>query len=543
MKRTRIAVGRAVVLLGVLFVTGCVKLDVIPANKFTDETYWTSEDKANSVVGMAYRQMFSSDFFMNNELLSDNVYNGYGTTSEKVISLGLADASNPRFANEFRDCYAGIKTCHTFLENVDRVESMLQELRDKRKAEIRFIRASLYLELTTWYGDVPHFTQDIDLATSKTLLRKPQAEIMAWIHQELDAVAAVLPSNTEYAAADNGRITRGAAIALNARAYLFENNWPKVAEYCDKLINGTAYGTYSLFNNYEQLFWVRNEYNPEIILSLQYVPEVRTWGNLQDFAPMSGNARLSLAGPTQELVDCYLMKNGSKWTESDPAYANRDPRMGATIAYDGSTWTDRAGVQYPIVIHPDGTVPAGRRSDKYIGQGTIQTSTGYYYRKFCDPAASSYTGGGWESNLNIPLIRYADVLLMYAEAKNELNEMTSTVWNQTIRPLRVRAGFDNTAAAMDMPGGGQAALREVIRNERRVELALEGLRIFDIRRWQIAETVLTQPRRGAKFDKSSGSYDYIQLPAGTFSRNRDYLWAIPRAERLINPNLTQNPGY
>jgi hypothetical protein len=535
--------GPVTILLMALLLNGCVKLDVVPTNKFTDETYWTTEDKANSVLNMAYRQLFTNDYFMLNEILSDNVYNGYGTTNEKVIALGLADASNARFTNEWRDCYGGIKTCHTFLANIDRVTTMNEELKKKRKAEIRFIRASLFLELTTWYGDVPHFTQDITLTESKTVSRKSHEEIMAWIHQELDEVAAVLPKREDYAAADNGRITNGAAIALNARAYLYESNWAKVAEYCDKLINGTTYGTYSLFANYEQLFWVKNEYNPEIILSLQFVPVNRTWGNLVDYAPMSANARLCLAAPTQELVNSYLMKNGRKWTTADPDYANRDPRMGATMVYDGATWIDRTGNAYPIVIHPDGTTPANKISDKYTGAGTAQTPTGYYYRKFCDPNPAAYTGGGWESNLNLPLIRFADVLLMYAEAKNELNEMNSTVWEQTIKKLRQRAGFDNTAEAMDLPGGDQTVLREVIHNERRVELALEGLRIFDIRRWKTAESVLTQERHGAKFDKSSGSYDYIKIPAGSFNRNRDYLWAVPRAERLLNSNLTQNEGY
>jgi hypothetical protein len=526
-----------------LFATGCVKLDVTPTNKFTDETYWTSEDKANSVLSMAYRQMFSSDYIFNNEILSDNVYNGYGTTNEKIIATGIADASNGRFESEYGNAYGGIKTCHTFLANIDRVSTMPADLRERRKAEIRFIRAMLYLQLTTWYGDVPHFATDITLEESKTLTRKPHAEIVAWIHKELDEVAAVLPSKEQYAAADNGRITKGAAVALNARAYLYDNDYAKVAEYTDKLINSSAFGSYSLFSNYEEMFWAKNEYNSEIMLSYEFVPDLRTWGNLVDFVPISAAARLCLAGPTQGLVDNYLMKNGKRWTPSDPDYANRDVRMGATIVYDGSTWTDRAGKTYPIVIHPDGVTPAGKTSDKYTGVGTAQTPTGYYYRKYADPNPSTYFGGGWESSLNLPIIRFADVLLMNAEAKNETGQMNSTVWDATIRKLRQRAGFDNTGEALNIPSADQATLREVIRNERRSELALEGLRIFDIRRWKTAEVVLTQPGRGAKFDKSSGTYDYIKLPAGNFSRNRDYLWAIPRKERLQNPNLTQNPGY
>ncbi|WP_129714066.1 RagB/SusD family nutrient uptake outer membrane protein [Pedobacter sp. SYP-B3415] len=543
MKKNLITYGK-VTLLGIgLFFTGCVKMDVVPTNKFTDETYWTSEDKANSVLNMAYRQMFSSDYIFANEILSDNVYNGYGATSEKLIATGVADASNARFQTDWRTSYEGIKTCHTFLANIDRVTAMSAEKREQRKAEIRFIRASLYLQLATWYGDVPHFTEDITLEQSKTITRKPQAEVLAWVHQELEAVSLILPSKEQYAAADNGRITKGAAIALNARAYLWENNWQKVVENCEKLISGTTFGAYDLFGNYEQLFWAQNEYNSEIILSSQYVLPLRVWGNLVDYVPISAGARLCLAGPTQGLVDSYLMKDGRKWTAADAPYANRDSRLNATIVYDGSRWRDRAGVEYTVVTHPEGTTAPGKPSDKYTGPGTAQTPTGYYYRKYADPTPGTYVAGDWNSSLNLPIIRFADVLLMYAEAKNELNQMNTAIWDQTIKRLRQRAGFDNVPAAMNLPAGSQADLREVIRNERRVELALEGLRVYDIRRWRTAETVLTQGYRGAKFDKSSGTYDYIKLPGGNFSRSRDYLWAIPRSERIQNPNLTQNPGY
>lgn len=524
-----------------LLLTGCVGLDVIPTNKFTDETYWTSETKALSVLSMGYRQMFGSDYYFNNEVLSDNLYVGYGTSNEKLIATGQADASNDRFRKEWEDCYGGIKTCHTFLANVDRVSSMDESLRERMKGEVRFIRAFLYLRMTTWYGAIPFFTEDITLEQAKTVARTPQATIMAWVHQELDEVAEILPEREEYAEKDRGRITSGAAVALNARAYLYENNWSEIKKYSAKLMNGD-YGQYDLFPSYEQLFWVANEYNNEIMLDMQYVPDLRGWGELVDRAPMSTEARLCGAGPTQGLVDSYLMKNGSKWTTSDPDYADRDPRLGATIAYDGSTWTDRSGKDYKIVIHPDGVTPEGKTSDKYTGQGSAQTPTGYYSRKLCDPSPAAYKTG-WESNINIPLIRYADVLLMHAEAVNELGEMDATAWNATIKRLRVRAGFDNTPKAVDFPDKSQADLREIIRNERRCELALEGLRVFDLRRWKTAEIVLREAPRGAKFDKSSGNYDYIKVTPGNFSKDRDYLWAIPRKELNLNHNLTQNPGY
>lgn len=533
--------GSALLLSVCLSLTGCVDLDVAPTNKYTDATYWTTESRASSVLNMAYRQMFTSDCYFNNEILSDNVYVGYGSKDEKFIAIGLADASTGRFSNEWNDCYGGIKTCHTFLANVHRVPEMDQKLRSRMESEIRFIRASLYLRMTTWYGDIPFFTEDITFEQSKTIPRTSQETVMTWIHEELNAISDSLPTRQQYAKEDRGRITSGAAIALNARAYLYENNWQGVKECCEKLLSG-KYGNYGLFPNYEQLFWYDNKYNEEMVLDLQFVPIVRTWGNLGVFAPMSTEASLCQAGPTQGLVDSYLMKNGEKWTANDPDYTDRDPRMGATIAYDGSSWIDREGKEYKINIHPEKESIPGKRSDKYSGQGSAQTPTGYYYRKLCDPNPKAYKSG-WESSLNLPLIRWADVLLMYAEAKFELGEMDKTVWDATIRPLRVRAGFDNTPKALDFPGVSTEAMREIVRNERRCELALEGLRIFDIRRWKTAEIVLKQAPRGAKFEKKVDTYEYIKLTPGNFSRDRDYLWPIPRRERNLNKNLTQNPGY
>ena len=135
-------------------------------------------------------------------------------------------------------------------------------------------------------------------------------------------------------------------------------------------------------------------------------------------------------------------------------------------------------------------------------------------------------------------MRYADVLLMYAEAKNELGQMDESIWNETIRALRERAGFTD-ADALNYPQG--ADLRQIIRRERRSELAIEGLRLFDIRRWGTIETVMNGNPHGAKF--AAGNTQYIQLDERKFDAERDYLFAIPQSQRDINKNLTQNPGY
>jgi hypothetical protein len=518
---------------------GCVDLDVTPTDEFTDETYWTSPEKAASLLNMAYRQMNNPGWVFRDERLSDNLYNSYGNDNVRVVSNGQANATNTLFNDVWKDCYAGVKTTHTFLENVDRVP-MDEKLRERMKAEARFIRAFLYFHLTNWYGDVPFFTQDIDLPTAKSISRTPQDEIVFWIHQELEEIAEILPAKEEYAAENRGRITSGAAVAFNARVALNFNEYPLVKEYAGKLVNGTEYGLYSLFPDYEELFHKANEYNDEIILDIQFVPEDRTWGEISTYVPFSlPNVQYTVASPTQDLVDSYLMKDGSEWEESKGAYVNRDPRMDMTIIHHNSTITQKDGTTYTVNVDPND--PNNGSNDR-IGREN-GTQTGYFYRKYYDPSPEAWTVGSWDCNINFVTLRYGDVLLMYAEAMNELGEMDAAVWDKTIKALRQRAGFDNTSLAMNFPSGGQDVLRSVIRNERRVELALEGTRIYDIRRWETAEVVLNEPYRGAKFDMSSGTLDYYSYDNGSFNENRDYLWAIPAEQRTINPNLGQNPGY
>lgn len=540
LKYSAIAAGAALLMLA-----SCNELDLTPTNKFTEDNYWTSPEKANMVLNMAYSQMTNNDYVFKTEALSDNLYEGRGSSSEKAISSGQADASNGRFSGEWKDCYAGIKTCHTFLENVDRVPNMDETLKTRMKAEARFIRAYLYFRLTTWYGDVPLFQKDLTLSESKSIARTPQAEVLAFVRSELDAVTEILPAKQAYADDDKGRITSGAAVALKARSYLYSNDWANVVTTCEKLINTETYGKYSLFSSYEGLFLPANEYNSEVILDLNYVPSLRTWGNYYDLAPLSVGARVNAMAPTQELVNDYLMLNGkdindpgSDYSETSP-YKNRDPRLTATVVYHEFPWKKPDGTTQTIYIKP-GTAPNQSAAvDEYKGQGTNSTATGYYMRKYYDPTSlASFTSG-----LNLILIRYADVLLMYSEAKNELGQMNETIWNSTIKALRTRAGFTDPGALVFDATATKASLQNTIRRERRVELALEGLRIYDLRRWKTAEIALNGYPHGAKYGDTSVDNGYIRLDKRTFNKDRDYLWAVPQSEKDLNPALSQNTGY
>lgn len=525
-------------IFGMLLFAGCVDLDVEPTDKYTDGNYWTSEANAASMLNTAYRQMNSPDWVFRDERLSDNLYNGYAGDGTKTIANGQATPSTNLFNDVWKDIYSGIKTTHTILGNIDRVD-MDENLKTRMKAEARFIRAFLYFQATNWYGNVPFFTEDIDEATARTISPTAQAEIVSWIHRELEEIAEILPTKEEYPEADRGRITAGAAVAMNARIALNFNEWAKVVTYTEKLIDSKDYGEYSLFPNYQELFFKANEYNPEIILDVQYVPEKRTWSNISVYVPFSlPSVQYTLACPTQDLVDTYLMKDGSKWDESKDAYAGRDPRLDMTIVRHGSVIEDKTGKKTTVNVDPND--PKNNTKNKLGRENGSQT--GYFFRKYYDPSQEAWTvGTSWNCNVNFVTLRYADVLLMYAEAKNELGEMDANVWNKTVKLIRQRAGFDNTPAAIDYPAGGD--LRQIIRDERRVELALEGSRIYDIRRWRIAEKVQNEPRRGAKFKLNKGVLEYYAYTENSFNKDRDYLWAIPRQQLVINPNLGQNPGY
>ncbi|MFC6095577.1 RagB/SusD family nutrient uptake outer membrane protein [Flavobacterium qiangtangense] len=522
------------------FAISCEDLDLAPENQFTDENYWTSVDKAQTLLNTAYSQMQNSQYFFYNEALSDNAVNSRGDNAGAAsIGGGLYDASLPRMKEEWNNRYAGIKSCNLILENIDRINGADPIVIARMKAEARFIRAFQHFQLTTWFGAIPLIASDPSLGEASTVSRTSHEEVVEFIVNELDEAVTDLPAS--YGASERGKITSAAAMTLKARVLLYEGRWSEVIETTDAIMAGT-FGTYSLFPSYEGIFLPQNEYNSEDILSLQYVPQFRMWGEFFDMAPISVGARLNALAPTQELVDSYLMLNGKKinesgsgYDENDP-YTARDPRLTATVVYHLYEWEQEDGTMRTIYIKP-GTSP-GEPTDEYVS-GSSSTSTGYYTRKYFDPQHTT----SLQSGLNLMLLRYADVLLMNAEAKIELGQFDATSWAATIGAVRSRAGFTDPAALNFDGSLSQDGLRQVLRNERRSEFAMEGLRIFDIRRWQIAETVLNGWAHGAKFGSSSIDNGYLRVNLRTFDPGKHYLWPVPRDERLINGNLSQNPGW
>lgn len=522
---------------------GCKKLDLAPTDRFSDLTFWTIDDNVYSALNNNYSLMYNSSLFFYNEALSDNAYSPSGDYN--LIASGNATAGTAKFQNDWAYYYSTIKSCNIFLANIDKNTTLSEGVKTRLKAETRFIRAFEQFNLTKWYGDVPLVDHDITPDEAKQIARSPKETVVQFVLSELEAIAAILPSKDQLPPNENGRITSGAALALEARVLLYQGDrMADVVKVCEKLMNDqSTYGQYSLTANYSDLFSnpAVNKNNSESMLSIQYVPAIRTWNELWDFVPRSVGGRVSSMAPTQELVDSYIMLNGkgindpgSGYDQSNP-YDNRDPRLTATVVYNGYKWVKPDGSVKTIYIKP-GSDPDPSAPDEYNPASQSSSPTGYYWRKYFDPSALA----NFVSGNNIHLIRYAEILLDYAEAKNSLGQMDQTVWDKTIRLIRQRAGFTDPAA-LDYPGNDD--MTNIIRRERRAEFAMESLRTDDIRRWKIAENVMNGYAHGARFGDPSVDNGYIRVQKRQFNPAKDYLWPIPASEISLDSKLTQNPGY
>lgn len=529
--------------VAVLAISGCKKLDIAPTDRFSDLTFWTVDVNVNNALNNNYSLLYNSSLYFEPEALSDNAYSPSGDLN--LIASGNATSLTGKFQGDWASYYRTIKSVNIFLQNVDQNKTLPAATIARMKAENQFMRAFALFNLTKWYGDVPLPDHDLTPEEAQVIPRSSKAVVNAFIVSQLESAIPNLPSKDQLSASENGRITKGAALALQMRTLLYEGNkTAEVIAVCEKLINNQqTYGSYSLAPNYSALFSdpATNKTNNESILSLQYVPTIRTWQNFWDFAPRTVGGRVSNMAPTQELVDDYVMLNGrgikeagSGYVESNP-YINRDPRLTATVVYDRYLWVNGNNTTKTIYIKP-GTDPVQPGLDEYSPGSQSASATGYYWRKYFDPSAlSSFVSGN-----NLHLFRYAEVLLTYAEAKNSLGQMDATVWAKTIGALRARAGFTD-AAALNYPGGD---LNNIIRRERRAEMAMEGLRVDDLRRWKLAEVTMNGFAHGAKFATDQNiDNGYIRTQQRKFNPQRDYLWAVPSSETSLNKNLTQNPGY
>lgn len=511
----------------------CVSLDTAPYDKVTDLTYWNEDEgAAYAALNSCYGCMYSLYELVESEGATDNAYYK-GLDKTQAIGNGSYDTDNGYVKSIWDHYYTGVRICNELLNNIDKVPALDAGLKARYIAEAKTLRAIFYYELYTKFGSIPYTETVLSVAESETIGRTDRATVVSNVIKDLtDAIGAnALPAS--YTGADRGRITAGAAKAVLAKVYLFEGDWANVKSVTDDIIGS---GTYSLFPSYSGLFEIENEYNSEIILDVEYSPSLREF-SMRDagFIPPSMGGYCSIA-PTQELVDSYIMlnglginENGSGYDANDP-YSNRDPRLAATIIYTGNSYHMADGSDLVI----DCTTPSSR--DAY-GTTSDVTPTGYYFKKWWDRSYRLTL----QSGLNAIVIRYADVLLMNAEACVELGQFSEDVWNRTIKPIRVRAGFTSDGA---LAYNASADMRELVRNERRCELAFEGARFKDIIRWKTAEKVLNGNVHGIYTGETVGTDNgFVIVEKRSFDPSKHYFWPIPQKDRDLNSNLDQNPNW
>ena len=418
---------------------------------------------------------------------------------------------------------------NNFLENIHRPE-MDDALRARLTAEVRFLRAWDYFWKVLFYGDVP-LVKEVLPITDANKPRNPKEEVIQFILDELTEITPQL--EIKYTGNDVGRVTRGAALTLKARMLLYNNQYADCLKACEEIMKLG----YSLFPNYRGLFRISNKNNQEIIMDVQYVENLYSNGTLGILPPASCGGWCSI-NPTQSLVDIYECIDGKTIEESplydpDQPYQNRDPRLSASILCPGDLYE---GKYYDPIDQND---PNG---DYYAPYG--RSKTGYLVRKYVDDL-SDYADM-WNTAMNAIVMRYAEVLLMYAECKVELGEIDASVYD-VLNELRSRAGMCEVDKTVYIT---QAKMRELVRRERRVELALEGLRWFDVCRWKIGEEVMPGQVYGCRLgtvDPVTGKLaltkERIKTEVRIFDPAKHYLWPIPQTTIDAASEIKQNPGY
>jgi hypothetical protein len=468
------------------------------------------------------------------------------------LGNGTATSNNGAAETAYIQCYKSIGRANFLLDHIDRAKADLSDKYYKQViAEARWVRAFNYFLLTELFGDVPLVTTSLTLEEAD-LARTSKTEVVSFILKELDEAAPDLPSTT---VGITGRATRVAAYALKARVALYNAQWQVAADAANA---ARALGKYGLYENYGNLFNYTGETCKEQIFSLQYMKGVITHSN-SNFLSSRLAGGVANEVPTQQMVDSYECTDGLTIDKSplfDPSkpFEHRDPRLAMSIALPGSVYYG-----YQFETHPDSlkvwnyNVTPAVRIPNTDATNVYATFTGYMWRKWTDIKDMK---DDQNCEGDIVLIRYAELLLTYAEAKIEANQIDESVY-KALDSIRLRVGMPVVPRAQT-----QAYMRSLVRRERKVELANEGQRLFDIRRWKIAEKVMVGPRYGRsrttwltaapQLDENS-TPDYSNVAnAGVmrvvenmvFNPDRDYLWPIPNTEIQTTKGLvTQNKNW
>ena len=553
MKKTILTMGLAAALCG----TSCSDvIDLNPGDRFSPATVWSSTTTVDSYVLGLYSIFSSSGEFYGtgspnltdaySDILKSGSWDQYNHSYNR--SLFQESAFNSTSAGAF-ECwsthYERIRRENEFLRDAPKYrEKFGEKWMDTRIAEVRFCRAYAYYLLCRVYGGVILRTE-VDGPEQNDKARSTEADCWDFIIEELKDLAPQLPQGNKTENGDNwddanyGRATQQAAYGLLSRVALFAERWDVAAqaardvEKCGGALDLTGYANVfngDLKSNKEILFGVDFEQD---VITHRYDAYVRPSG---DAKALGTSALYSVFFPTSELADSYEMADGTPFSwethGSDP-YTGREPRFYATILYNGASWMGRTIESY--VGGADGF-------KEYENSKSANTTvTGYYLRKYLKDGDKSWITA--YSAQTCILIRYAEVLLNKAEALAELSwDQNSVEALQALNDVRGRVGLPSRQTA------SKEEFMEFVRHERMVELAGEGFRYWDLRRWRLAEEVINGKNvHGVKITKTDSGFNYEHVDADNGNKrifyDRYYHFAIPESERSKNPLCDNNQGW
>ena len=525
--------------------TSCVDLDRFPLEELSDSSFWKNGNDAEMAVSNLYNSLPYWD--VDDAINSDDAVHGIKWAAGN-ISKGIYDPLDQGWSGT----YSVIRQANLILSKIDEIPDYDEAEKKKVLGQTYFFRAFHYFDLIRTFGDVPYVDRPLELSDQEGITRTPREQVYQHVMEDLDKAIEYLP--VSWPASDYGRVTKGAALAMKARAALYYGNWQVAADNAKKVMDQETYELWDKNNTgkYAELFWETADGCDEFILVRQFNAGNKGWYLIGwEAFPTLGWGGID---PTQSLVDAFEDIEGapiaqSKIYDEKNPFANRDPRLEVNVLHDGET-------MYGVTIK---VAPLKSCYPTGIGQHGDATATGYYQQKWLDPSIDPQSTG-WDMGKDAVVIRYAEVLLTYAEAMNELNGPSQTVFD-AVNQVRKRVGMpelQNTDPTKPTYCGSQEALRQRIRNEWRVEFALEGgKRQWDIRRWGIAKEVLNKPLLGLKY-KLVDSPDAVEGDGGkicilyegenyvggtTRYEDHNYVYPVPQKEIDLNPALTQNPGY
>jgi hypothetical protein len=543
------------ILLGLMIVvSSCRKdfLDRTPKATISDETFWNTEEQLTLALNGLYANIKNNNTVALDQM-GDNSINSSTGDSYRIFSSGNFGADLASVNAEWVSQYAGIRQCNVFLENYNKATSVNQAIKDQMAGEAKTIRAYMYMNLVCFFGDLPIVTKPLNIDELNSP-RNSRKEVLDFIINDLEEAAAMMQA-TPQTGDKLGRLSKGAALAFKSRIALFDGRWA-VAEKAAKDVMDL--GVYSLYTtgkpkeDYNKLFSYAGKLargaNKETIVARLNLADV-SMHNISRESQVPDQA--SRYNPTKSLVDSYLAIDGLPIDKSplykEDTYANlfenRDPRMKQTILAPGSVWGGRKDG------NPANTNATIFTAPKFVSDklGSV-TTTGYYFTKYVEVDAVARVT---RDENDIHVMRLAEVLLNYVEAKFELGTLTQADVDLTINKLRDRVGMKRMLLTELYANGMD--VRTEIRRERRVELAREGQRWYDIIRWKQGN-LLAQDVKGMKKSLAivpgqvsgfaADANGYIVVMSGRqFVESKHYLWPVPLVQLQRNPALGQNPGW